>query len=841
MRQQNVPTVSHIDGRGASRLPRQGAIAGPVASRLPRPGAIAGPVASMVTGIVGGMMASSLPAPALGAGAASEQSVIAEIIVTAQKRETALQDVPFSVAAASEQQIRDSGSANVVDLARNFAGLTIADLGPGQSQVAIRGISAGQVIRDQPGVKEQVGIYLDESPISIALFTPDLELFDLERFEVLRGPQGTLFGAGSLSGTLRYITRQPQLGELEGAAELSALTGSDTSFGGAVKGMINLPIGDTTALRIVGYYDRLPGFIDAKRLDGSVDEDVDEGDKTGARVALTFQPNERISITPRFVYQKLDTDGFPRIDIYNILANPFTTTEPAVTLGRRQQFIQLEEGLEDDFKLADLRMEFDLGAVTLTSISSYTDREVVVTRDASTLTGSVSFDIGFPDIVRLSSALVDTTDLQAFSQELRLASNASDRSLEWLVGAFYQDVDRDYAQFLPTPGWDAATGIDNSALNAVTDSPFFSGLVYDFKQFALFGEATWHFTNQWSLTGGVRYYDFEEDRVLNFGGAFSDVTRDLPGSTSSDGFSPRVILGYDVTDDIHLTAQVSKGFRLGGINDPINIPLCSPEDIVVFGNQRTFKDEKVLNYELGAKMQFADRRVTFNVAAFYSDIDDLQATTDAGTCSSRIVFNVPKARSIGVEAELLALAGDNWDFGLSATWVDAELRSSVTSTSGGETTVVGGLGEGKRLPTAPEFQAVGSVGYQQPLRDTLNAFANLTVQHVGSSYSQFVDNTPNFGLITSDAALQEAGAARLIPFGNPAITSFSFNPELPSYEIGNLRFGVRNEQWEGAIFVNNLWDERAFLALDRERGRSARVSYLTNMPRTYGVSLRVNF
>lgn len=785
-----------------------------------------------------GLMA---PAFAFAGSPGSQDSVIAEIIVTAQKRATALQDVPFSVAAATEQQIRDSGSTNVVDLARNFAGLTIADLGPGQSQVAIRGISAGQVIRDQPGVKEQVGIYLDESPISIALFTPDLELFDLERFEVLRGPQGTLFGAGSLSGTLRYITRQPQLGKFEGAAELSALTGSDTSFGGALKGMINLPMGDTAALRIVGYYDRLPGFIDARRLDGSVDEDVDEGDKTGARVALMFQPTEAVSITPRIVYQKLDTDGFPRIDIYNILANPFTTTQPAVRLGEREQYIQLEEGLEDDFRLADLHMEFDLGGVTLTSISSYTDREVVVTRDATSLTGSVSFDLGFPDIVRFSSALVDTTDLQAFSQELRLASNTSDRRLEWLIGAFYQDVDREYAQFLPTPGWDAATGIDNAALNAVTDSPFFSGLVYDFKQFALFGEATWHFANRWNLTGGVRYYDFEEDRVLNFGGAFSDVTRDLPGSTSSDGFSPRGILAYDVSDDIHLTAQVSRGFRLGGINDPINIPLCSPEDIVVFGNQRTFKDETVLNYELGAKMQFADRRITFNVAAFYSDIEDLQATTDAGTCSSRIVFNVPKARSIGVEAELFARPSERWDLGLSATWVDAELRSSVTSTSGGVTSVVGGLGEGKRLPTAPEFQAVAMIGYSQPLRDTLAAFANFTVQHVGSSYSQFVDNTPNFGLITSDEALQEAGAARLIPYGAPATSSISFNPQLSSYEIGNLRVGVRNEQWEGALFVNNLWDERAFLALDRERGRSARVSYLTNMPRTYGLSLRVNF
>src|SRR6266478_3046782 len=132
-----------------------------------------------------------------------DQTAIQEVIVTATKRAENLQDVPFSVSATSQDQIRDSGAINIVDLARSVAGLAIADLGPGQSQMAIRGISSGQVIRDQPGVKEQVGVYLDESPISVALFTPDLELFDLARFEVLRGPQGTLFGAGSESGTLR--------------------------------------------------------------------------------------------------------------------------------------------------------------------------------------------------------------------------------------------------------------------------------------------------------------------------------------------------------------------------------------------------------------------------------------------------------------------------------------------------------------------------------------------------------------------------------------------------------------------------------------------------------------
>src|SRR5690348_12833904 len=173
--------------------------------------------------------------------ASTDDEITEEIIVTAQKRATSLQDVPFSVAAVTSEDIEQSGATNIVELARNVPGLYITDLGPGQSQVAIRGISAGQVVRDQAGVKESVGIYLDESPISVALFTPDLDLYDLDRVEVLRGPQGTLFGAGSSSGTVRYITAQPDVGDLGGSVDLTANGLTDGEFGGSVRGSVNVP------------------------------------------------------------------------------------------------------------------------------------------------------------------------------------------------------------------------------------------------------------------------------------------------------------------------------------------------------------------------------------------------------------------------------------------------------------------------------------------------------------------------------------------------------------------------------------------------------------------------
>src|ERR1700741_3827223 len=217
------------------------------------------------------------------------QPALQEVVVTAQKRAANIEDVPFSVSATSQQQIRNSGAEDLVDLSRNIASFTVADLGPGQSQMAIRGISAGQVIRDQPGVKEQVGVYLDESPISVALFTPDLELFDLDRFEVLRGPQGTLFGAGSEAGTVRYITRQPQLARVEVVTDASRESVEYGSNGGMARGAFNVPLGDTAAVRLVLYYHHLPGFIDAIQPGGTVNQDVNDGDRTGARLSFLWK------------------------------------------------------------------------------------------------------------------------------------------------------------------------------------------------------------------------------------------------------------------------------------------------------------------------------------------------------------------------------------------------------------------------------------------------------------------------------------------------------------------------------------------------------------------------
>lgn len=766
-----------------------------------------------------------LPAGAVQAADAE----VEELVVTARKRDEALIDVPFSVAAQSEQVMRERGVTNVEDLSRSIAGFTVQNLGPGQSQVAIRGISAGQLVRDQPGVKEQVGVYVDESVISLSLFTPDLDLFDLNRVEVLRGPQGTLFGSGSLSGTVRYITNQPKLGVQEGTIELTANQVQGGDLAGSLKAAVNLPLGETAALRVAAFTEQFAGFIDAVQPNGTVRENVNDGDRYGFRAALTFQPNEALTITPRVIYQKIDVDGFNRVDVFNILANEFTTTRPRVRLGGNKQFTQLKEKFEDEFLLGDLTLQYDAGGITFTSVTSYSDRDVLVLRDATALTGSITGgSIGLPQAVyTINAPLADTTSVKSFTQEARFASD-TDGPLQWVVGAFYSDVDRDYAQDLTVAGFTAATGIPSRGRVAPQDHLYFSVVPYQQKQFAVFGEATFQVTERLDVTGGLRWADYKENRTLTFDGIFADVTIAAPGKTKADAFVPRVILAYKATDDVTLNAQVSKGFRLGGVNDPLNRPLCTPADLATFGalSPPSFKNETVWNYEAGAKANLGGRG-TLSVAGFYADISNLQATIDAGSCSSRIIANVSSARSMGVDAEFGYQLSDNFDIAASASYNDSELTSSLRDVAGAP---IQGLRDGNRLPTVPKFQASFSVGYERELESGEEVFANLTVQHVGSRITQ-----------VSDQENDPRTASLFRNIGATSVAVLSFPLELPSYEIANFRVGVRGENWEVAGFVNNLGDERAKLAIDRERGLRARYGFLTNAPRTYGATIRRSF
>jgi iron complex outermembrane receptor protein len=756
-----------------------------------------------------------------------------DIIVTATKRATSIQDVPFSINAQTEADLERANAGTLEDLSRNVAGLTIQNLGPGQSQVAVRGVSAGQVARDQPGVKEQVGIYLDETVVSLSLFTPDLDLFDLNRVETLRGPQGTLFGSGSVGGTIRYITNQPTIARVEGKVEGNVNVVGESDMGGHLKGAFNLPLGDKAAVRAVGYYTRYAGFIDALREGGGRTKNVNDGERYGGRVSLLLQPTENLTITPRILYQKIAVNGFNRQEVYNLFANELTTTRPRVTFDKREQYLLLDEGFRDEIVIADANIQATLGPVDVTSVTSYTDRNILVSRDGSALTGSVSADLGFPAPgILLPANLRDTTKVKQFTQEIRFATNGSG-PFQWLFGGFYAHTDRQYQQRLPTPGYqrftDATLGAGTSAAVANgfdLDSPYNADIPYTLKQLAIFSEVNLDLTERLTATAGLRYYTFNEERVFRSGGLFTNLDNNRD-RTQSDGFNPRFLLKYEASDRVTFNAQASKGFRLGGVNDPLNLPLCRAADAATFGGFPRYDDESLWNYEGGVKVQAGMFRL--NAAGFYTDIDNLQVTADAGSCSSRVVFNVARAHTLGGEVELGATPIAGLDFAMSASLVEAKFDSTIARPDG---SVIEGIRDGNRLPSVPRFQISGSATYTFPIGRDSEAFLNAAIQHVGSRYTQPGD--------------QENSPRTFTPgftFGGASATAVNvLDLELPAYELVNLSAGVTlPNRLELSLYVNNLLDENALLAFDRERGARARLGFSVNQPRTVGVTARKSF
>ena len=765
------------------------------------------------------------------------------ITVTAQLREQELAEIPFSIAAPTASVLRSRGATDLESIAANVAGLSVQNLGPGQNQVAMRGASAGQIARDQPGVKEEVGAYLDDSPISLSLFTPDLDLFDVSRVEVLRGPQGTLFGAGSLSGTVRYITNQPELGVNSTFGEFGTnwIGGGDGDAGAEVRLGTNVPVGDRAAARLAVYHNRYAGYMTAMQPGPNVKKNDNTGARTGVRAAVNFAPNERFSVTPRLVFQKVEMNGWNRIDTFNILGSPYTTTRPKVTLGERRHYTQIGEPFTDDFVIGDVNLKYDFGRVNLTSISSYTYRDILVVRDAGALTSSITGGtIGLSEAVyTLNAPLNDATSVHVLTQEVRFAGGG-DRA-RWLLGAFYSHNKRAYGQNLLVSGFEAASGIPTKGLRAPKDVLFFSDLSYDLNQTAVFGEGTATVGTKLDLTAGLRYYNFNEDRQQVFDGIFGNDNNgtslvSTPGSTSANGIAPRFIASFKASDNLTLNAQASKGFRLGGINDPLNVPLCTAADLATFSGRSSWKDETAWNYEVGSKANWMNGRASLNLSAFYMDIRDLQLIVTAGSCSSRLVFNVPKAVSQGAELELSAAPNENVDLSISGTLNKSELRSTLTSTdASGNVTVVSGIQEGNRLPSVPQAQGAASVTLHRPLRAGSQGFFTATYSYVGSRFTQIDDHAPGVGTVNMNSFAPNT-------IGGPLTQNiFTFDPELPGYSLVNVRTGITRANWETALYLNNLTDTRAFLALDRERGLRARVGYLTNQPRTIGLNVRFNY
>ena len=783
-------------------------------------------------------LAQTQSASTQGTNAQPASTETGEIIVTATKRSESLERVPFSINAQTQADIERSNATTLEGLSRNIAGLSIQNLGPGQSQVAIRGVSSGQIVRDQPGVKEQVGVYLDESVISLSLFTPDLDLFDLNRVETLRGPQGTLFGSGSEGGTIRYITNQPRTDRIEGEMEGNINVAKGGDIGGSAKLAVNLPFSDKAAIRVVGYYERFPGFVDAHHLDGTVSKNVNHGDREGTRISLLLKPTEDLTITPRIVYQQIDVAGFNRQENFNLYSNP--NTVPPSPLGKRQVFLLLPEAFKDKTLIADNVIAWNVApTLTLTSVTTYSNRDILVSRDASALTGSVSLDLKLaPAAVILPSNLRDATQLEQISQELRVSSRG-DGPFQYVLGGFYTHLDRKYQQRLPTPGYDGfvdqrfGAGTSVAVANGFPlDSPYNSDIPYVLDQYAAFGELSFRL-DRFRATAGARYYNFKEKRNFVSGGLFANGDNHIGDTTKSDGATPRFIVSYDLADHVTINAQAAQGFRLGGINDPLNLTLCSGGaggiDAQTFGGRPTYKDETLWNYEGDLKGRIGKLR--FTAAGFYNDISNLQVTVDARSCSSRIVANAKKAHSAGFEGEVSATPFPGLDIGLSTTALEAKFDSTTLDVTGA---VLGGIRKGNRLPSVPEFTIAANINYAWSTQSFGGArpFINASIQHVGSRYTQAADQEPGADSFVSHLA-----------FGGASGNDVTVVPtRLPAYQLVNISAGVELPNGlDFNVYVTNAFDQNPLLAFDKERGGRARLGYDIGQPRVIGATVRKHF
>lgn len=645
------------------------------------------------------LLAYAAVAPAQESSATSsgraEPAVLEEVTVTARKREEKLIDVPFSVQVVSDEELSRLGAVNFSDYARTIAGVQIEDKGAGRGIIFMRGVSTGGDV--DTGKESSVGVYFDEMPFSESSSQPDLKLYDIERIEVLRGPQGTLFGSGSLSGTLRVLPKQPKLEGLEGSAEGQVSSTEHGGFNYAVNAAVNLPLADRFALRVVGYHIDNEGFL----TNGFTGEKRINDERTsGGRVALLFKPSENLDATLTGIYQDGDfgtyyqtTDHFPDLTIDEAEPEPFS----------------------DRYKMTSLKVNYAFGAAKLTSVSSYFDRRRYFEND-------VDFFTAFFGVPRAFSPLTYTA--KAFTQELRLASQGEGR-VSWVLGTYFSDRREFALQTISPVGEPVPPPADQLAyINRHTNV----------RQYAAFGEASYQFTPQWSFTAGVRASLIDSDNTsvndgLLFGGSSFKTAngRDTP-------VTPRFILSYKPTETTQLYAQAAQGFRIGGSNP--GLPPCQPELGCEVNVKSTFDPDTVWNYELGAKLQTPGGRLSLDADVFYLDWSKIQVNVGRGDGFNGFM-NAGSARTKGIELAANARVTDHWRFGGQLTYTKGKLTSLA---DGVEETGVATVGN--PLPMIPKITASVFAEWGFALAGDGWAYVRGDMQHVDDRDGNFVASNP---------------------------------------------------------------------------------------------------
>jgi iron complex outermembrane recepter protein len=725
---------------------------------------------------------------------------MAEVVVTALKRNTKLQDTPLAISAVTGDSLEKAGNTDFTQLTRTAPSLRIIDSGPGQRRVLIRGIQASG--------EPTVGVYYDESPVAgsvgttsdAASSTPDFRLFDVERAEVLRGPQGTLFGAGSMGGTIRVIFKKPNMSKFEAATSADGQVVEHGGAGGSVDGMVNLPVIDAkVAVRLVGFYQKYAGYIDNNRLGLT---DINDGFSTGGRALVRLTPIDRLTVDLAVYYQNVAT-GSPRWVLES--GAPWTTNARA------------ESGNFDTDRIFSVTAHYDLDFASITGVSSYFDRNKTTDGDVSNTFLGRDTPAGCKTYLtktrpctdaELSGYLVNTRELFAsslyqpqyvhdYTNELRMSS-AGDGRFNWTVGVYSENRISSVESTLLIAN--PATGV---LLPFIPENIKYDRTIDDhLSQIAGFAELSYKFFSNLTFTTGARYYKYDK----SVGGRVdvgqihyaSVVTPEQVAESSQHGVIGKFNLSWQAREGLLIYGQASQGFRPGGVNQVIGLPAALA----------AYSSDSLWDYELGIKSTLA-RGIYLNLTGYRIDWQNIQVSgRTSGTGSVfGLISNAGAARIWGSEAELSATLLPGLTLSANVGYTDARLSEDQVST-----VVVAAGKTGDRLPYVPQWTAGASLEYLRPLAGPIDAFFHVDATAMGGSYSS---------ISPTDI----------------------YRRNLPAYEVGNVRFGLQknDEQWGAYLYINNIADSIAIVSESSSSNTPGQSLVYSLPPRTFGLNLTYKF
>jgi outer membrane receptor protein involved in Fe transport len=741
--------------------------------------------------------------------------VLDEIVVTAEKRASTVQDTAISITALSGEQLQQQGITGIAEIVQDVPGLSMRTAGPGQTELEIRGLSSSG------GASPTVGFYLDDYPLSAPAaalngkVVIDPDLFDLSRVEVLRGPQGTLYGSGSLGGTVKLVTSKPQLNIFDGAVEA---TGSGTVGGGFNRGAnvsLNLPlIDDTLALRVVasdkfrdGWITRFvepnfpvptnpgpcgPGWPGCTRGNVTALTPTESTPRINterlqsARVEVLATPAAGLKIDLLGIYQKITVGGYDEYDLPP--GNPSARYQPS----------NANEPISDQFRLLGATVTYDLPFAQLTSATAYFDRTESQTQDVAEALYSLLPLYGVNPTLINSSPFNETDTTRQFSEEFRLASIGSG-PLQWIGGVFYSRFESIFAESnnsIPI----VATVPAQLAVNP-TGILYQAHNPYHLNQYAVFGEATYALTDRWKLTAGARWYKFDsraDEETSGFLATSGNATPLLNTFTASNsGVNPKLTVAYEQNHELTVYGTIARGFRPGGINQQIPNPPCTL-------TTETYGPDSIWNYEVGEKAKLLDSRLIVNADIYYIRWSQVQQSVNQ-SCGYPLSENAGVATSYGPEIEVTALLTPELMMTFSGTYTHATLTSVNAALQQADPAFTPGLG----LLNVPKYTETTSLTYTKPVADTFKLVARVNNSYVGQSTD--IDFT----------------------YGT-----------LPAYDLVGMRLGLVGNRLSGFVFVDNLTDKRAQHGINTT-GFSYTIPSLirvaTNQPRTIGIDLKYNF